>query len=98
MRTYYSEFVKHCMTFYTQYPYPCFRSDADKKNWFACDNALKNVKAETRDIILDVYLERRENFSESVSHVAKLEKMNVNSLWKIVEDFERIVAKKRGLL
>ena len=41
MRTFYSEYVQHCMRFYARHTNPKFRSDADKKNWFACDSALK---------------------------------------------------------
>lgn len=41
MRTFYSEYVQHCMRFYARHANPKFRSDADKKNWFACDSALK---------------------------------------------------------
>ena len=32
MRTFYSEYVQHCMRFYARHANPKFRSDADKKN------------------------------------------------------------------
>ena len=33
MKTYYSDFVNHCLRFYARYPEAKFKSDTEKKNW-----------------------------------------------------------------
>ena len=35
MRTFYTDYIQHCMKFYARHPNPKFRSDADKQNWYA---------------------------------------------------------------
>ena len=52
MRTYYSEYIQHCMRFYARHPHPKFHSDADKQNWYACENALKGFSDSEKDILL----------------------------------------------
>ena len=81
-RSFYSAYIEHCMRFYARYKKPeFFRSDADKKNWLACDNALKDFSAE-----------------DNVYHLAKKENINQDTLWKLIGDLERKVAKRRGLI
>ena len=57
MRTFYSEYVQHCMRFYARHPRPKFRSDADKQNWNACDSAMKGFTDKEQDILMTVYRE-----------------------------------------
>lgn len=57
MRTFYSEYVQHCMRFYARHTNPKFRSDADKKNWFACDSALKGFTDKEQEMLLTIYRE-----------------------------------------
>jgi hypothetical protein len=57
MRTFYSEYVQHCMKFYARHPNPKFKSSADKLNWNACEAALKGFTAQEQDILLNVYTE-----------------------------------------
>ena len=93
-RSFYSAYIEHCMRFYARYKKPeFFRSDADKKNWLACDNALKNFSAEDRERILILYRE-----GDNVYYLAKKENINQDALWKLIGDLERKIAKRRGLI
>lgn len=97
-RSFYSAYIEHCMRFYARYKKPeYFRSDADKKNWLACDNALKDFSAEDRERLLTLYREG-DTIPDNVYQLAKKEKINQDTLWKLLGDFERKAAKRRGLL
>lgn len=98
MRAYYSEFVNHCIRFYVRYPQPRFHSDTDKKNWNACDNALKSFNDADKKTIFDIYNNGDDFLTESIACVAKARQCKPGAIWKLIEDFERRVAKKRGLL
>lgn len=97
MRAYYSEFAGHCIRFYVRYPQPRFKTEADKKNWLACDNALKSFSDSDRALLLTLYREN-DTMPDNVYQLAKRNDMKQESLWKLVEDLERKVAKRRGLL
>lgn len=97
MRAYYSEFVGHCLRFYASHPDPKFKSEADKKNWYACDNALKGFSDSEREMLTTIYSEG-DTIPDNVYQMAR--KMNVKQdvIWKLLNDLERKVAKRRGLL
>lgn len=97
MRAYYSEFTGHCIRFYARYPQPRFHTEADKMNWIACDNVLKSFSDNDKALILSLYRESN-TMADNVFHLAKRNNVKQESLWKLVEDLERKVAKRRGLL
>lgn len=57
MKTFYSEYVQHCMRFYVRHPSPMFRSDADKQNWKACESALDGFTDKEQTLLIAVYTE-----------------------------------------
>lgn len=97
MRAFYSEFASHCIRFYARYPQPRFRTDVDKKNWFACDNALKSFSDADRALLIDIYRDG-DTLPDNVYQMAKRKGVKQESLWKLIEELERKVAKRRGLL
>lgn len=97
MRSYYSDFVTHCMKFYVRYPDPKFKSEAEKKNWYACQNALKDCSDTERDMIVAVYA-NGDTISDSVYQAAKKFKVKQDVIWNLLNDLERKVAKRRGLM
>lgn len=97
MRTFYSEYVQHCMRFYARHPNPKFRSDADKKNWFACDSALKGFSDKERDVLLTIYHEG-DTIPDSIYNLSTVLSVKQDILWKLVNDLEHKVAKRRGLV
>lgn len=52
-RAFYSEYVNHCLRFYARHPNPKFKSDVDKHNWVACDNALKGFSDSDRELLME---------------------------------------------
>lgn len=96
-RAFYSEYVNHCLRFYARYPRPKYHSEADKKNWRACDNSLKTFPDREREILLFVYREG-DSIPDNVYQIAKTKKIDQDSVWKLINELERKVAKKRGLL
>ncbi len=96
-RTFYSEYVTHCMRFYARHPDPWFKSDADKKNWLACDNTLKQFTQEDREILVTVYREG-DTISDNVYEVSKKLGIKQDTVWALIGELEHKIAKRRGLI
>lgn len=96
-RAFYSEFVNHCLRFYARHPKPSFHSAADKSNWFSCDSALKGFTDSEREMLLYIYREG-DTIPDNVYQIAKAKGLRQDSVWKLVNELERKVAKRRGLL
>lgn len=96
-RTYYSEYVNHCLRFYTRHGRPKFHSETDKHNWAACDNALKSFSDNDRAMLLYIYREG-DTVPDNIYQLAKTKGISQDSIWKLVNELERKVAKRRGLL
>ena len=95
MRTFYSEYVQHCMRFYARHPRPKFRSDADKQNWNACDSAMKGFTDKEQDILMTVY---RDTIPDNVYKVSVDRNIKQDTIWKLINELERKVAKRRNLI
>lgn len=96
-KSFYSDYVNHCLRFYARYANPVFHSEADKKNWKACDDALSEFSVKDRDTLLAVY-KSRDTTADTVYAIAKDEGIEQDGIWKLLGDLERKVAKKRELL
>lgn len=97
MRTFYTEYVQHCMRFYSRHPKPKFRSDADKLNWYACDSAIKKFTPAEADILITVYREG-DTIPDNIYNLSVERNIKQDNIWKLVNDFERKVAKRRNLI
>lgn len=97
MKTFYSEYVRHCMRFYARHPHPSFYSDADKMNWNACDSELRAFDDKERDILLTVYREG-DTIANNIYNLSVARGINQDCIWKLVNALERKVGKRRGLL
>ena len=97
MRTFYSDYVQHCMRFYARHPRPQFKSDADKHNWNACESAIKTFADNERDILMAVYREG-DTIPDNVYTASIYYNINQDIIWKLIKELERKVAKRRGLL
>lgn len=96
-RTFYSEYVNHCLRFYARHEKPSFHSDADKKNWLACESALKGFSDNDREMLLTIY-RGGDTIPDNVYQLAKSKGIKQDSIWKLIGELERKVAKRRGLL
>ena len=97
-RPFYSEYVRHCMRFYARNAEkPRFNTEVDKNNWYACHRALDNYSEQDRTILTHVY-GMRDTIADNVFWVAKTYDLDQRVIWDMIKEFERIVAKKRGLI
>lgn len=97
-RPFYSEYVKHMLRFYARnLQQPRFKSEVDKNNWIACHVTLKGYTERDRDILVTIY-GSFDTLSDSVFEVAKRYKIDQSLIWDMMKDYERKVARKRGLL
>lgn len=103
MRPYYAEYAKHAMRYYSKFilnassEQPRFKTESDKKNWFACQSALKSFTDEERDILIRLYL-TDDTLPENINDLAKRDGIRTDRLWGLVNDLERKFAKRRGLI
>lgn len=84
------------MRFYARHQNPTFRSDVDKQNWLVCDSALKELGDKDQELILAIYRER-DTIPDNIYSISIAQNINQDAIWKLVNDFEYKVAKKRGL-
>lgn len=103
MKTCYSEYAKHAMRFFSKSMMnahsdcPKFKTDADKKNWYACQGVVSSFSAEDMHLLMLIYSDS-ENMPEAISRLSREEHKSENYLWYLVGDFERKFAKRRGLI
>jgi hypothetical protein len=76
---------------------PIFKSDADRENWSACDNVLKDYTEENMDIIAYIY-RPGDTIADKIYLLANTQGVSQDRFWSLVNITERKIAKKRGLL
>lgn len=97
-RPFYSEYVRHCLRFYTRNrSLPDFKSEADKNNWYACAVVLKGCTDRDRDILIEVY-SGFDTLSDNVYETAKKYNIEQAVIWDLMKAIERKIAKRRGLM
>ena len=97
-RPFYSEYVRHCLRFYSRNPNKThFHTEVDKNNWYACHRTVDRYSDRDKDIILRVYA-LYDTIADNVYEVAKEYQIDQNIIWDLLKDIERGVAKRRGLL
>ena len=99
MRKYYTEYVAHCVRFYVRHQErPAhFKSPADCNNWYAVKDTLLTLHPEDRIRICEIY-SGGDTIPDNIYQYSRRTEIPQDYLWKLVDDFERRVAKKRGLL
>ena len=103
LKPHYSEFVRHCLRFYIKTldegkgGHPIFRSEAERDNWSACYQVLKDFP--NRDLEIISYLYRPgDTIADKIYELSKSRGVSQNGIWSLINDVERQVAKKRGLI
>ena len=103
VRPYYSDFVRHCLRYYVKTldegkgGHPVFKSDADRENWSACYNVLKDYSQSNVDIISEIY-RPGDTIADKIYLLAKTRQISPDTIWGLINTVERKIAKKRGLL
>lgn len=103
MRPSYGEYVKAAMRYYSKIKLasvpqePRFRSDADKKNWAACEAAIKDLSSKDKELVLRVY-GYSDTLADNIYRISKDEHISQDHLWDLVNTVEKRFAKRRGLI
>ena len=97
-KPFYTEYVRHALRFYSRnLTQPHFKKDVDKENWLACHNVISQYSDRDRDILIYVY-SSYDTLADNVYTISKKYHIRQNIVWDMMKEFEREIAKKRGLL
>ncbi len=96
-KKFYTEYVRHCLRFYARFPKPTFRSDVDKNNWQACNATLNLFGQEDKALIKEIY-RSGDTIPDMVYKLSQTRGISQESLWQLISEIERDVAKRRGLI
>lgn len=96
-RTFYSDYVQHCVRFYVKYPEPDFLNDADRENWAACEKALKSFSKWARYILTEVY-SSDDTLVDNVYRTSMQMGVKRDKVWRLIHKLERKIAEERGLI
>ena len=103
MKPYYSEYVAHCLRYYIKTlddgkgGHPVFKSDADKFNWSACHSVLKDYSEDDMELITYIY-RPGDTLADKIYALAKAKGIPQDTIWNLINNVERRVAKRRGLI
>lgn len=96
-RTYYSDYVRHALRFYTRNPHPVFKSDADKDNWMSCHSVISKCSDNDKAILISVY-GGFDTLPDEVYNASRKYNVEQNHIWDMMKEVERRISKKRGLI
>ena len=102
-RPYYAEYVKHAMRYYAKSmanamsEKPRFKSEADKKNWSACQSALNTFTETERNALVTIYA-GGDTIPDNVYQISHDLSISQDELWNLINAMEKKVAKRRGLI
>lgn len=98
-KTYYSDYVGHMMRQYGR----LFGSDellitdmTTEQNVLVCGAILDRLPEGEREIVTEVY--KGKALPEQINEIAECRGIRPQNIWAIVKNFERDIAKERGLL
>jgi hypothetical protein len=103
LRRYYSEYVRHCLAYYIKTQdecdggHPVFKNDVDRANWSACYHILKDYSEEDMITIAHIY-RPGDTIADKIYQLAKSKRVSQDVIWGLVNNIERKIAKKRGLI
>lgn len=98
MRTRYTDYVQSCLRWYVRHlDMQKFKSYAQKQDWKACHDAFEKFSESERQMLMAIYYER-DTVPDNVYQVAEARGIKQNIIWGLVNELERRVAKRRGLL
>lgn len=100
MKKYYSEYIRHCLRFYVMtlesVHKPSFVRESDKENWMACHSIMSHLPPEQVEKVK--YLYRPGSALTDNIYMLSANEKDRRSLWEMIENLEKSIAKRRGLL
>lgn len=97
MKKPYSDYVRHCMTYYIENTQKIFYTEVDKANWEAVDEALKQFSRDEVNILMFIYRQRSCTMREAIDKALFGSDMKRNRVWGMITRLEEQIASKRGL-
>ena len=104
MKPHYSEFLRHCLRYYIKTldegkgGIPKFRSDAERENWRACYEALKDCSESDMDTISTIYRPGGDTIPDKIYMLSKTQRVSQDTIWHLINTTERKIAQQRGLV
>lgn len=109
MRPFYADYVNHMLRYYSR-SLPgslsscevggvpsVFKSEVDKLNWVTVDRVLRRLCESERETMVEVYW-RGDTLADNVFEVAKVMKVEQESVWLLVSKVSKWIAKERKLI
>jgi hypothetical protein len=97
MKTFYSEFARHCIRFYVRHPNPQFRNDTEKLNWCAGENAIGEFSEWEQEVLRAIFLEG-DTLADNIYQFSESGGISQDRIWRLVNNLERKIANIRGLI
>lgn len=101
MKRYYTEYVRHCLRFFIKTldegHTPRFKTPVDKSNWLCCHTVISALDPQTIETVKTLY-RSGDTLADKIYHISYTEGISQDYLWSLVNEIERKIAKKRGLL
>jgi hypothetical protein len=76
---------------------PPFNTEVDAKNWYACHSVIERYSKQDKYLLISVY-GGYDTLADNVHEVAKTNNIDQTDIWDMIKEFERKIAKKRGLI
>ena len=96
MKNYYSDYVGHMMRQYLKMKDEETSDDILSQNVEVCRTVVNRLPEAEKTIILQVYADKI--LANSINIVSEQNGIRSQNVWMIVKNFEREVAKERGLI
>ena len=97
-KPYYSDYVRHALRFYTRnLALTVFKNKADENNWVSCHKIFITYSNRDKDILAYIY-SGYDTLADNVYEASLKHNLNQNIIWDMIKDFERKIARERGLL
>jgi hypothetical protein len=99
----YSEVVRRWLRYYAitqdEAPgcLPRFKNEEERENWSACYHVLKDYSARDVRIILQLYLPG-DTVPDKIYMMSNTMRIPQNTIWNLMRDTEKRIARKRGLI
>lgn len=103
MKPHYSEFVRHCLRYYVKTldegkgGCPVFRNEAERENWRACHEVLKDYSERDMDTISHIY-RPGDTVPDKIYQLSLSNRVSQDTIWHLINTIERKIAQKRGLI
>lgn len=97
MKKFYSEYVGHCARFYfSKADTPSVNDRVNYNNFISVSNVLSKYDTERQNLLRFIYTSP--SLIRAVHEYSATKNMNSEEVWYIIMNFEKEVAKERGLL